>query len=229
MFEFKEIPTALVLSFTGILLYQVLWYPVRRAFVDAHRRKAFIRRLLKRWLMLFLPVLFIFGNHKLLISIGLLLAICLFIYSIRHSYRALFDWQNLLQSKPLSQMAIKDILQSIRLSPLTGVRNFLACVLSFALVNLALYRYDPINHFTVSSSSASMFIDFLYFTTVTLATLGYGDIVPISATARLLLTFEVFSGTFFLIFLFGAIVSNHSRLVQALEEKVAGESLSQRP
>jgi len=220
VFDKNEIFTALLLSLVGVVSYQIIWYPVGKVFVDSTMRRLFLRTLLKRWLISFTPILFIFANLKSLVFVGLMLAICLFIYTIRNSYRALFDWQKLLQSRPLSKMDTKDILHSIRLSPLAGAKNFFLCVLSFALINLALYRLNPENNFMISKSSNSIFIDFIYFTTVTIATLGYGDIVPISATARLLLSFEVFSGIFFLVFLFGAIVSNHSRLIQALEERV---------
>ena len=44
----------------------------------------------------------------------------------------------------------------------------------------------------------SEFSDFIYFSIVTLSTLGYGDILPISAQARALVSLEVLLGQFYL-------------------------------
>ena len=45
---------------------------------------------------------------------------------------------------------------------------------------------------------SSEFSDFIYFSIVTLSTLGYGDIVPVSAQARALVSLEVLLGQFYL-------------------------------
>lgn len=51
--------------------------------------------------------------------------------------------------------------------------------------------------------------DFVYFSFVTLTTLGYGDILPLSATARALVYMEAVFGQFYLAILVAGLVSVH--------------------
>lgn len=54
--------------------------------------------------------------------------------------------------------------------------------------------------------------DFLYFSVVTFATIGYGDIVPMVAEAKLLVLFEISSSFIMITF----VISNISRIGQAV-------------
>lgn len=65
----------------------------------------------------------------------------------------------------------------------------------FALIYSAMEQSSP-GCFKVEGSSE--FSDFIYFSIVTLSTLGYGDIVPVSAQARALVSLEVLLGQFYL-------------------------------
>lgn len=49
--------------------------------------------------------------------------------------------------------------------------------------------------------------DFLYYSFVTLTTLGYGDITPIGATARALSTIEAIFGQFYMAILVAGLIS----------------------
>ena len=51
--------------------------------------------------------------------------------------------------------------------------------------------------------------DFVYYSFVTLSTLGYGDIVPVAATARSLAYIEAIFGQFYLAILVASLVSIH--------------------
>ena len=51
--------------------------------------------------------------------------------------------------------------------------------------------------------------DFVYYSFVTLTTLGYGDIVPLSATARALVYLEAILGQFYIAILVAGLVSIH--------------------
>ena len=51
--------------------------------------------------------------------------------------------------------------------------------------------------------------DFIYYSFVTLTTLGYGDIVPLSATARSLVYIEAIFGQFYIAILVAGLVSIH--------------------
>lgn len=51
--------------------------------------------------------------------------------------------------------------------------------------------------------------DFVYYSFVTLTTLGYGDIIPLSATARSLVYMEAVFGQFYIAILVAGLVSIH--------------------
>ncbi|MFW5443245.1 MAG: potassium channel family protein [Methylococcaceae bacterium] len=53
--------------------------------------------------------------------------------------------------------------------------------------------------------------DFVYYSFVTLSILGYGDIVPLSATARSLAYMEAIFGQFYMAVLVAGVVSIHIR------------------
>ena len=57
----------------------------------------------------------------------------------------------------------------------------------------------------------------LYFSLVTILTLGYGDIVPIAPFARMLTVFEAFFGSFFIAILIARLVSLEGRRARTIE------------
>lgn len=65
----------------------------------------------------------------------------------------------------------------------------------FALIYSWMEQSDP---GCFSMEGGSDFSDFIYFSIVTLSTLGYGDIVPMSSQARALVSLEVLLGQFYL-------------------------------
>jgi hypothetical protein len=62
-------------------------------------------------------------------------------------------------------------------------------------------------YYGVDPSVVLSFSDFMYFSFVTLATLGYGDIIPITAQARSFAILEAITGAFYLAVLIAKIVS----------------------
>ncbi|WP_295627170.1 potassium channel family protein [uncultured Nitrosomonas sp.] len=60
---------------------------------------------------------------------------------------------------------------------------------------------------STSESAFEQLQDFIYFSFVTLATLGYGDIVPLSATARALSIIEAVFGQFYIAILVAGLVA----------------------
>ncbi|MCC0035981.1 MAG: hypothetical protein H6887_12060 [Hoeflea sp.] len=71
-------------------------------------------------------------------------------------------------------------------------RTYLSLVITFALACLLLEGPDRISsaetavHFAISNKSDDIFVDLLYFSTISLTTVGYGDITPASVSAKLL-------------------------------------------
>jgi len=106
----------------------------------------------------------------------------------------IIPWKNRNNSLPIipKRVALRDIALS-----LIGF-TFLA-IIGYAGVFFTIYHLDP-NAFTGKINGYS---DFLYFSTVTFATVGYGDISPLSQLARLLVVTEIFVsvGTFVMLLL----------------------------
>lgn len=82
-----------------------------------------------------------------------------------------------------------------------------------ALIFALAYTFLELNHpgsFRIESHSSQMtliFDELLYFSLVTMTTLGYGDIVPISREARALTTGEAIFGQFYIAVLVGRLLS----------------------
>lgn len=93
-----------------------------------------------------------------------------------------------------------------------GVLSYGFTIYYFAFVNLLLFRVAPIGSFKGISCSdgIDLLVQFIYYSAVTITTLGYGDICPISKTARVITLFELAFGIFFVVFLFGVFISYRS-------------------
>lgn len=83
-----------------------------------------------------------------------------------------------------------------------------------------IYYFGFVNYFVYITSAGffkgvslgakfEQFFDFLYYSAVTIASLGYGgNIMPVKSFTKVMALVEVFSGLFFVLFIFGAFVSN---------------------
>ena len=63
-----------------------------------------------------------------------------------------------------------------------------------------------------------------YFSFITLCTVGYGDIAPVSSAARMLAAMEAMTGTIYMAVLIARLVSMHSSPTMAAEAKTSDES-----
>lgn len=73
-------------------------------------------------------------------------------------------------------------------------RAYLYAAFSFSVIDLLLIQLNPEKApkvFNVAPPLTNEFVDFLYFNIVTMATVGYGDITPISPLAKLLCAFKI--------------------------------------
>ena len=80
-------------------------------------------------------------------------------------------------------------------------RAYLTIALSFACVYLLLY-FGPLildgkKSFAVTNQSGNLFVDFVYFSIITMSTVGYGDISPVGIIPKLLCAFQILLGYFF--------------------------------
>lgn len=81
-----------------------------------------------------------------------------------------------------------------------AMRSYWALVVNFALIYYVLpglFGGVCGVHFFYQDRGASAALDFIdafYFSGITIATIGYGDVVPVHATTKLLTLYEVFAG-----------------------------------
>lgn len=79
----------------------------------------------------------------------------------------------------------------------------LLTIISFAIDYTCLFEFDPAV-FSGTIESSSSYIEkipnFIYFSVITFATVGYGDIVPISSIARVLVVLEIFLSFLIIVF-----------------------------
>jgi hypothetical protein len=83
-------------------------------------------------------------------------------------------------------------------------RAYFAIALSFASIYTLLYYYNLHTSetryitFSINNASGNMFVDFIYFSIITMSTVGYGDISPVGVVPKLLCAFQVLLGYFFI-------------------------------
>lgn len=81
-------------------------------------------------------------------------------------------------------------------------------VIVFASIYRLVDRYEPGSHFLVNGAARDLsFTESLHFSIITLSTVGYGDIVPLSALVRLVVGMEIICGVLLLLFGFSEIIT----------------------
>ena len=85
-------------------------------------------------------------------------------------------------------------------------RALLSYGITMILFMIAYYRLATIDHSAFNVGQLSV-VSVIYFTVITAATVGYGDICPASSVAKMLVAYQIcFSGAYTL-FVFSAIIS----------------------
>jgi hypothetical protein len=202
--------------FLGALILNILISP----FVDPLRSRDLIETMLMT-LVLLVAVLSIAGRWRALVGIVLVAPAVIgewlnywwpdemLIYVVTRSAGLLFI-----------AFVVVELLRFIVYAPRVDAEVLCAAVAGFLLSGLAwslayslLDRLDPNSFvFTLSSKSGFSMSGFtsLYFSFITLSTVGYGDIVPASEVARMLAMVEAMFGMFYMAMLIARLVSLYS-------------------
>jgi voltage-gated potassium channel Kch len=102
-----------------------------------------------------------------------------------------------------------------------GISTYLMLGLIWTFAYILVARMVPNSFvFTASTESGQSIVGFngLYFSLITLTTVGYGDIVPLSPAARMLAMTEAMTGTIYVAVLISRLVALHSS-ARASEER----------
>lgn len=91
---------------------------------------------------------------------------------------------------------------------LAAVYGYLLLTMSWAILYLQLEKWVP-GSFSMPSG-ADTWSSFLYFSIVTITTLGYGDMLPLNAHAQIAAGFEAIAGVLYIAVLIGSIVGGFS-------------------
>lgn len=100
---------------------------------------------------------------------------------------------------------------SISLSRITGgVCIYLMLGITWAILYVYLYRYVPGVFMGLPPSDETVVLwDLIYFSFVTMSTLGYGDITPVGSMARTLAYMQAVTGQLYIAILIGAMVGSY--------------------
>jgi hypothetical protein len=213
-------------SFLGVLILNIVISP----FVDRLHSGGLIETLLMTLVLLF-AVLSVAGGHRALVGVVLV------------APAAVGEWLNFWRPELLIYVmtrgagllfigfVVVQLLRFIVYAPRVDSEVLCAAVAAYLLSGFAwslayalLGRLDPNSFiFTFDPKSGQSMNGFtgLYFSFITLSTVGYGDIVPVSSVARMLAIVEAMFGMFYVALLISRLVSLYTSKRPA--EAVDGE------
>jgi len=86
-------------------------------------------------------------------------------------------------------------------------RFYSLIVVVFATLYRLIDMFDRADTFTIAGTVQQLtFVESLYFSIVTLSTVGYGDIVPVSYAVRAVVALQIVAGIVLLLFGFQAVL-----------------------
>ena len=132
------------------------------------------------------------------------LAVCYALFAAGKTAENLFSLRKPKSAAPRAKRLVDKIISPVQLTPTqtvgTAVISYLLTIYAFALIYQSLSAGDPNPFNTKLDLDSSM-----YFSIVTIATVGYGDILALSSFARTLVGFEILIGVAYQVFFFSII------------------------
>lgn len=167
----------------------------------------------------------VISRSKRLLGLALLLALPLVSTELLMSYPGLAHYAALIQSLAgtglslvVVLMILRDIFASVRVDTalLVGaISLYLMLALMWGFIFAAIEGAWPGSFFIEHNPVADQTGLFMYFSMVTLTTLGYGDIVPLTPPARAMTAMEAVVGQLYLAILVARLVGMHLSQSQA--------------
>jgi hypothetical protein len=151
-----------------------------------------------------LPVVLIFIPSKVCALAGLGLAFFYVFILVGDIFFSVFGHEKL--EKKRGMLDIVNV-QEMRQEIIGALIKFLGAVLSFATIFNGLQMLSHGRAFIIPNPSPFPYFDLFFFSVVTIATIGYGDIQPALWTARGAAILEIAFGMGFILLLFTMMVS----------------------
>lgn len=105
--------------------------------------------------------------------------------------------------------------------------TFLILIFGFAAVYFGLHKINPMSFMSLASQQGlndlSSYGDFVYYSAITIATVGYGDIYPVHYLARAFAMLEILCGALIVIFLISSFTSISIHLTSERQQTLIGE------
>lgn len=154
--------------------------------------------LLSSWLPRFHPSVEIY-TVAFIVAMAL---IGLIVFSVSHSVAAFLIDTGLLFEEFFKRVA------RLAVPTFAFLTFYSLLVIIFASLYRIMDRYSGVAHFSINGAVRDIsFLESLYFSMVTVSTVGYGDILPLTDLARALAAFEVVCGVLLLLFGFSEIMA----------------------
>jgi len=173
-------------------------------------------------LSLFASVYAVRGERRhLVIAMGLMVPIVILVWLDIPTKN---DWYNIISnSSPIllfsyiAYLIFIDLVQARKIGVdmiAGGISIYLLISLTFAFLYIMIFNLNP-DSFAISELLYTRKLGFeenvfIYFSIVTLTTLGYGDITPVSTLARITVQFEVLLAQLYLAIFIARLVSMHT-------------------
>jgi hypothetical protein len=151
-----------------------------------------------------LPAVLIYLPSKVFAVAGLVMAFFYIFILVGDIFFSVFGHEKL--EKKRGMLDIVNV-QEMRQEIIGALVKFLGAVLSFATIFNALQVLSDGRAFVIPNPSPLPYFDLFYFSVVTIATIGYGDIQPALWASRAAAILEIAFGMGFILLLFTMMVS----------------------
>lgn len=150
------------------------------------------------------PILLLYLPLKLFTVMGIFLALFYIFVLAGDIFLSVFGHEKL--EKKRGMVDITNV-HEMRAEIISALVKYVGAIISFATVFNGLQKIFDGNAFYITHPSPFPYFDLLYFSLVTITTVGYGDIQPIIWVSKSFVIFEIVFGLGFVLLLFTMLIS----------------------